>query len=202
MAARRNEVLFTLGEFGRALWTFFSVIILLFSHLAEVFVYLSKGSIWHGQSRREEVRLSDDIEALAQSLKLRAAACKLPEGPLRGRASASRPDEFLRTRPPQTFRPNPSTRPSSISPGRSSSTNSLTKRDRSNPPMKSRKDDMRTIFSRTAGKLDDAAQTLATFYKAVAEAFARFAGYLPPAAFTMDTAGDERRVDRAHPGPR
>jgi len=63
MAARRNEVLFTLGEFGRALWTFFSVIILLFSHLAEVFVYLSKGSIWHGQSRREEVRLIPRLTA-------------------------------------------------------------------------------------------------------------------------------------------
>jgi hypothetical protein len=191
LSPRKNEALFTWIEIARSISTLFSALFLVLTHLFDLIGYNVRGALADQRDADQKTRVHDEIENLAQSLRLRIAAANFPD---QDRLTDLLAETIKTFELPEHPHPYPATNIwkaytdlawrlfqdegfATIEP----------------PSYRSEIEKARyaDYLLKLDGTLKNPKETLDTFLDAVARSFVLFAQRLPHSAFTMDDDGSE-----------
>ncbi len=191
MPPRKNEGLFTWIEIARSISTLFSALFLVLSHLFELIAYRVRGALADQRDAEHKAHVHDEIENLAQALRLRIAAANFPD---RDRLVDLVVETIKTFELPEHPHPYPTMR---IWKAYTDLAWTLFQDEAFatiEPPSyeteveKARYADYLLTLD---GRLKNPKETLDAFLDAVARSFVLFARCLPRCAFTMDEDGSE-----------
>ena len=191
MAAHKDDGLLTWVEIARSISTLFSALFLVLSHLFELFAYHVRGSLDRQHEAAEKARVDDEIENLAQSLRLRLAAANFPDKDHFTDCFVDTVKTFVL---PDHQHPYPTKRiwRAYIDLGwRLFQDEGIATIDPPSYTTEVEKARYADYLLNLNNRLKNPKETLDAFLDAVARSFVLFAKHLPRSAFTMDEDGSE-----------
>ena len=191
MSPRKDDGLFTWIEIARSISTLFSALFLVLSHLFELIVYNLRGTLALQQEAEQKARIHDEIENLAQSLRLRIAAANFPDQDRLTDLLIDTIKTFVLPEHPHPYPTKPVWKAYIDLAWRLYQDEGLAIIEPPSYVNEVEKARYADYLLKLNNRLKNPKETLDTFLDAVARSFVLFAKHLPRSAFTMDDDGSE-----------